>query len=290
MRTIQVKRGTAANTPTLADGELGLQTDAGKLLVGNRGENLPVAMDADLAAVKTEMAGKAPTNHTHTAEQVGARPINWTPSKADVGLGNVDNTADSVKSVNYANTSGNTNAVGGRASSTVLSEIDNLKTSVANGKSQIASAISDKGVSTGADADFGTMANNIRAIKTGPNYIDFQLRADASSNASATNASNDLNGYQSSLGRPIAFDILGLYTNKEVTYTNRERNRLHLSDSTLAFTFYYNQPSDAISAIAVVRVYFENLQFSSITSSYTINKSIECELRPTEYTVDASRF
>ena len=153
MRKLQVKRGTAANTPTLADGELGLQTDAGKLLVGNQGENLPVAMGAELAVVKTEMAGKATANHTHT--------------KADVGLSNVDNTADSQKSVNYAGTSGNTNAVGGRAAATVLSEIDNLKTSVANGKAQIASAISDKGVSTGAGADFGTMANNIRAIQTG---------------------------------------------------------------------------------------------------------------------------
>lgn len=173
MRSIQIKRGTAANTPTLADGELGLQTDAGKLVIGNGGANLGVAMDNDLNTAKGELnaaiAGKAPANHTHTADQVGARPNHWVPSKADVGLGNVDNTADSQKSVNYANSTGtanNANAVGGRAAGTVLSEIDNLKTSVANGKAQIASAISDKGVSTGAGADFGTMANNIRTIAT----------------------------------------------------------------------------------------------------------------------------
>lgn len=175
MRTIQIKRGTAANTPPLADGELGLQTDAGKIVVGNKGANLGIAMDKDLNTAKTELnaaiAGRAPASHTHTADQVGARPSNWTPSKWDVGLGNVDNTADSQKSVNYAGSSGNTNAVGGRASSTVLAEIDNLKTSVANGKAQIASAISDKGVSTGAGADFGTMANNIRAIDTGAKFV-----------------------------------------------------------------------------------------------------------------------
>lgn len=166
MRTIQIKRGTAANTPTLADGELGLQTDAGKLVVGNGGENLGVTMDKEMTKHKNDRGNP----HGVTADQVGARPNTWVPSKADVGLGSVDNTADRDKSVNYANSAGtasNANAVGGRAASTVLSEIDNLKTSVANGKAQIASAISDKGVSTGAGADFGTMANNIRAIATG---------------------------------------------------------------------------------------------------------------------------
>ena len=45
-------------------------------------------------------------------------------------------------------------------------EINNLKTSVSNGKSAVASAITDKGVSTSATASFNTMANNIRAIPT----------------------------------------------------------------------------------------------------------------------------
>lgn len=164
--------------------------------------------------LQTHIADKG-NPHGVTAAQVGARPSTWVPSKDEIGLGSVDNTADSQKnvnyansagnasrligagwnwsgqggqpswlwggndgqnmyvynpanfSVNYANTAGNANAVGGRAAGTVLSEIDNLKTSVANGKAQIASAISDKGVSTGAGADFGTMANNIRAIQTG---------------------------------------------------------------------------------------------------------------------------
>ena len=44
---------------------------------------------------------------------------------------------------------------------------NSLKTSVSNGKSSIASAITDKGVSTSATADFSTMASNIRAIPSG---------------------------------------------------------------------------------------------------------------------------
>ena len=43
---------------------------------------------------------------------------------------------------------------------------DQLFQSVSNGKSQIAGAITDKGVSTSATATFNTMANNIRAINT----------------------------------------------------------------------------------------------------------------------------
>ena len=44
---------------------------------------------------------------------------------------------------------------------------NSLKTSVSNGKSSIASAITDKGVSTSATADFSTMASNIRSIPEG---------------------------------------------------------------------------------------------------------------------------
>lgn len=43
-------------------------------------------------------------------------------------------------------------------------EISSLKSSVSNGKSAIASAITGKGVSTAADATFQTMANNIKKI------------------------------------------------------------------------------------------------------------------------------
>ena len=47
------------------------------------------------------------------------------------------------------------------------SDFNSLKTSVSNGKSLIASAITGKGVSTDAGASFQTMANNIGAIPVG---------------------------------------------------------------------------------------------------------------------------
>ena len=48
----------------------------------------------------------------------------------------------------------------------IYTAINDLKTSVSNGKSAVASAITDKGVSTSATASFDTMASNIRSIET----------------------------------------------------------------------------------------------------------------------------
>ena len=48
-----------------------------------------------------------------------------------------------------------------------VAQYNELKTSVSNGKSAVASAITDKGVSTSATASFNTMANNIRSINQG---------------------------------------------------------------------------------------------------------------------------
>ena len=59
------------------------------------------------------------------------------------------------------NHSGVYQPVGSYATTAQLNE---LKTSVSNGKSAVASAITDKGVSTSATASFNTMANNIRNI------------------------------------------------------------------------------------------------------------------------------
>ena len=59
--------------------------------------------------------------------------------------------------------------------------VDDLKGSVSDGKSAVASAITDKGVSTSSSATFATMAANIRAINTGPadglkfEQIEFEL-------------------------------------------------------------------------------------------------------------------
>ena len=54
--------------------------------------------------------------------------------------------------------------VGSYATTAQLNEV---KTSVSNGKSAVASAITDKGVSTSATASFNAMASNIRSINQG---------------------------------------------------------------------------------------------------------------------------
>lgn len=57
----------------------------------------------------------------------------------------------------------------------VQQAIDQLFTSVSDGKTQIASAITDKGVSTSASDTFAQMAANIGSIATGGEYVDYGL-------------------------------------------------------------------------------------------------------------------
>ena len=62
---------------------------------------------------------------------------------------------------------GNLNNLPTTDKSSIVSAISETFTSVSNGKSLVASAITDKGVSTSSDATFETMAQNIEAIPTG---------------------------------------------------------------------------------------------------------------------------
>lgn len=69
---------------------------------------------------------------------------------------------------------------------TLNGTVNNLFQSVSNGKTQVAGAITDKGVPTSANDSFSTMANNISQIKTGgsgvdPNYVNTS-DADATAN------------------------------------------------------------------------------------------------------------
>lgn len=59
------------------------------------------------------------------------------------------------------------NSITGMSADNVQEAIDEVFTSVSDGKELIADAITDKGVSTSADDTFLTMANNILAIPTG---------------------------------------------------------------------------------------------------------------------------
>ena len=68
--TIQVKRGSNANTPSLASGEFGLATDTNELYIGGESGNLQIAM--------LDRNGKIPSNtlNADTAPASGsANPI-----------------------------------------------------------------------------------------------------------------------------------------------------------------------------------------------------------------------
>ena len=81
-----------------------------------------------ISDLSTVLAGYAPASHTHTTTNI---------TGLDTKLSGYD------------------------------SEIANLKSSVSSGKSAVASAITDKGVSTSATASFEQMAANIRSIPLG---------------------------------------------------------------------------------------------------------------------------
>lgn len=55
----------------------------------------------------------------------------------------------------------------------LVQDVADTKKSVSDGKSLVASAITDKGVETASDATFATMANNISEIETGSSDFDF---------------------------------------------------------------------------------------------------------------------
>ncbi len=102
-------------------------------------------LSAKISSMDTAIAGKqaagsyAAANHSHNGANLS---FDSTRSINDV----INNNYSMIVSAN--------------------NEINNLKTSVSSGKTQIASAITDKGVSTAASATFSQMASNIRSIST----------------------------------------------------------------------------------------------------------------------------
>ena len=95
-------------TTTVAHASLIRYDDNGNQLVinlKNTGDDVSIVRSAN---------GNLPSNVTSAqslANALGALAFKNSLSKADVGLGNVNNTADSAKSVNYATTAGSANAV-----------------------------------------------------------------------------------------------------------------------------------------------------------------------------------
>lgn len=126
----------------------------------------------------------SPASGDYTAAQVGALPATGGTVSGDLTVtgnlrlkgsgnyGNIINLGDGDY-VHFAESTDDSLEIKAKtikfvttANSSGIS-IDDLKTSVSEGKSAIASAITDKGVSTSSTADFSTMATNIRNISTG---------------------------------------------------------------------------------------------------------------------------
>ena len=74
-------------------------------------------------------------------------------------------------------------------------EVEELKISVSEGKALIASAVTDKGVSTADDATFSTMANNIRLISGGSSDMNLQSISVTPETETITYTADFDNGY-----------------------------------------------------------------------------------------------
>lgn len=89
----------------------------------------------------------AAANHTHTTGQISdlsAMLAGYAPASHTHEIGNING---------------------------LQNELNSLKSSVSEGKSLIAAAVTDKGVQTAADATFQTIADNIAAITSKNNYV-----------------------------------------------------------------------------------------------------------------------
>ena len=139
-----------------------------------------VVIGSDLALGETSSTafrgdlGKAAYDHS---QQTG-NPHGTTAT--DVGLGNVPNVSTNNQTVTYTEAASLSKLASGekmtvafgklaKAVSSLISmasEMTTLKKSVSDGKTAVAGAITDNGVTTAADAEFATMATNIGTVAT----------------------------------------------------------------------------------------------------------------------------
>ena len=109
-------------------------------------------------------------DHTHSASDITTG--NLSTSRLPVVTVNKGGTGRSMLTSGYFLRGSGTGAVTLSSVTTVQEDlgINDLKTSVSEGKALIAAAVTDKGVQTAADATFQQIATNIGNIQTGPSY------------------------------------------------------------------------------------------------------------------------
>ena len=139
--------------PEGPQGPLGVQGPKGDTgdtgPAGPQGEPGPQGPPGPSAAGVTSFNGRdgavTPQAGDYTAADVGARADTWTPDASDVTVTPPD----------------------GMTATDVQGAVSELFTSVSEGKALIASAVTDKGVDTAADATFQQIHDNILAIEAG---------------------------------------------------------------------------------------------------------------------------
>ena len=155
-------------------------------------------LSTKISSMDTTIAGKAAASHNHSAANItsgtlavarggtGQTSVDTTPtsgSKKMCTSGGIytalagKQAAGSYAAASHSHNGANLSFDSTRSINDVINnnysmivaannEISSLKSSVSSGKAQIASAITDKGVSTAASATFSQMASNIRNIST----------------------------------------------------------------------------------------------------------------------------
>ena len=133
----------------------------------------------------------------------------------------------------------------------INSAMDQLKKSVADGKALIASAITSKGVSTTAGAEFGTMANNIKGISTTPHIESISGSGSYSVNYDDNQDRRFTGSFSVSLGAVAGKSVVGVYISDATTNTEpqgylatRERrtwvSSWNQNTATVSFYFHWN--------------------------------------------------
>ena len=143
----------------------------------------------------------------------------------------------------------------------VQQAIDQLFTSVSNGKTQIASAITDKGVSTSASDTFAQMAANIGNIQSQPQYINYGLANSGDSSGIGTLYNNFNPGIDLSINKD------GLYAISFIAW-GRSNTALFVGSNGVSYSYIkpslynYLRTSDYVYSTFCIKVEFVNNNYN----------------------------
>lgn len=180
---IQVRRGSRAGLPALAPGEYGLTTDTKELFIGGPNGNLQVPVLGSDGKIQTgqlpdmdyDPAGSAAAVQTNLTSHTNNKSNPHSVTKAQVGLGNVDNTSDANKPISTATQT----ALNGKANTShthAAGDITSGTLSVARGgtgQTTLTPAVTTKGVRQ-IYAGTSDMTAGTTALTTGCVYLVYE--------------------------------------------------------------------------------------------------------------------